>query len=307
VTLRTLLLVLLALASGGSAAVGIKRLRNQEPPPKPDTVSIVVATTAIPRGGMISADALTLREYPKDLVPAGAMTRVEDALERFVFIPLAKDDPVLDSKLLARGAGRGLAPLIPKGMRAFTIHTPNVASGVAGFILPGNRVDVLLTVSSTASNDETGGGSTTTLLQNVEILAVDQRVDAPADNKVDAKELRSVTLVVTPDQAAKLDLGQNKGTLHLSLRHPDDNLAAETHPATLADLRFRQEKPWDERAKSLLAALTQSLAQMQKKEVKEVQPVQAQEALPAIQVRTLRGTQEGIVILQARSPQSNGR
>src|SRR5205823_733571 len=159
------------------------------------------------------ADSVTLRDYPKELVPASAVTRIEEVLERYVFIPLSKDDPVLDSKLLARGAGRGLAPLIPKGMRAFTIQTPNVATGVAGFILPGNKVDVLLTVNvegggSTRTppagrdgqrdraepalvdllqNVETWSwawkaetrltGSTTTLLQNVEILAVDQRVD----------------------------------------------------------------------------------------------------------------------------------
>ena len=304
-TLRTLLLVLLALVSGGSAAVGIKRLRNQVAPPTPDMVPIVVAASAIPRGAIVSADSVTLREYPKDLVPASAITRIDEALDRFVFIPLAKDDPVLDVKLLAKGAGRGLAPLIPKGMRAFTIHTPSLASGVAGFILPGNKVDVLLTISNTTSNDDTGGGSTTTLLQNVEILAVDQRVEAPADNKVDTKELRSVTLLVTPDQAAKLDLGQNKGTLHLSLRHPDDNLAAETRPATLADLRFHPEKPWDQRVQGLLAALVQSVAQMQKTEVRR--PVSTEEAPLLTQVRTLRGTQEGLVVLQARGSQGNGQ
>src|SRR5262249_46550409 len=161
----------------------------------------------IPRGTMVSAEAIREREYPKDLVPAGAITRLEDAVGRVVFIPLAKEDPLVDSKLAAKGAAGGLAPLIPKGMRAFTIPTPNLESGVAGFVLPGNRVDVLLTVSNPGNNDDTGGGSTTTLLQNVEILAVDQRVDAPAENKVDPKDLRSVTLLVTPNQAAMLDLG----------------------------------------------------------------------------------------------------
>jgi pilus assembly protein CpaB len=300
-----MLLVLLAVVSGLSAAVGVKRLREQPAAASPEKVSILVAAAALPRGTMVSADSVTLRDYPKELVPSSAITRVEDALERFVYIPLAKDEPVLDGKLLLKGAGRGLAPLIPKGMRAFTINTPNLASGVAGFVLPGNKVDVLLTVSNTGTNDETGGGSTTTLLQNVEILAVDQRVEAPADNKVDAKELRSVTLLVTPDQAAKLDLGQNKGMLHLSLRHPDDNLAADTRPATLADLRFHQEKPWDERAKGLLGAIAHSIAQVKKQVVG--QPVHTEQAPLATQVRTLRGTQEGIVLLQARSTQGNGQ
>lgn len=299
-TLRTLLIVLLALVSGASAAVGIKRYRNQESvAPTTETVSIVVATTAIPRGALVSADAIKMRDYPKDLVPAGALTRLEDALQRWVNIPLAKDDPLVEMKLLAKGAG-GITRLIPRGMRAFTIHTPNVESGVGGFILPGNRVDVLLTVTTPGTKDDiTGGGSTTTLLQNVEILAVDQRLEAPAGNSVDPKELRSVTLLVTPNQAAKLDLGQSKGTLHLSLRHPDDSAPALTRPATLAELQFHQEKPWDERAKGVLAAFVDSVVQLQKQQKDPRQTEVASPEAPVSHIRTLRGAQEGLVILQS--------
>jgi Flp pilus assembly protein CpaB len=130
----------------------------------------------------------------------------------------AVDRLVEQLKLSPKGQRR-LASLVSEGMRAFTIKT-NVASGVAGFILPGNKVDVILTVDSSrlstvGSIDRTGGGSTTTLLQNVEILAVDQKVEAPAENKVNSNDLRSVTLLVTPSQAAKLSLGQSKGDLHL--------------------------------------------------------------------------------------------
>jgi Flp pilus assembly protein CpaB len=96
----------------------------------------------------------------------------------------------------------------------------------------------------------------------VEILAVDQRIDAPADNKVDIKELRSVTLLVTPHQANLLDLGQNKGTLHLALRNLQDDQDSNIRPATLADLRFRHEKPWEEKAKGLLSVLGAGLAQL---------------------------------------------
>ena len=139
--------------------------------------------------------------------------------------------------------------MIPSGMRAFTIRTPHVAAGVGGFILPGNRVDVLLTTSGSGPNDVTGGGATTTLLQNVEVLAVAQRLDAPEANKVDPKEVSSVTLLVTPDHAAKLDLGMNRGLLHLALRNPEDNEEAETRPATMSQLRLHQEPP--EKASSL--------------------------------------------------------
>jgi pilus assembly protein CpaB len=124
-------------------------------------------------------------------------------------------------------------------MRAFTIHTPSVASGVGGFILPGNKVDVLLTMEGKY------GSITTTLVQNLEILAVDQRIDAPADNRVDPNQLRSVTLLVTPDQAARLGLGQNKGALHLSLRNHEDNQVGSAAPARLAKLddEDREEPP----------------------------------------------------------------
>ena len=94
-------------------------------------------------------------------------------------------------------------------------------------------------VPEISGTNATGGGSTTTLLQNVEILAVDQKMDAPSDNKVDTKDLRSVTLLVTPQQANRLDLGQNKGMLHLALRNREDNEDFQTKP------RFRPaEKPW---------------------------------------------------------------
>lgn len=130
-----------------------------------------------------------------------------------------------------------MAALVPSGMRAFTIHTPSVASGVAGFIMPGNKVDVLLTMEGRR------GGTTITLLQNLEILAVDQRIDAPSDYRVDPNQLRSVTLLVTPDQAAKLGLAQNKGALHLSLRNLKDDQPADTSPARQAELEGSREEP----------------------------------------------------------------
>src|SRR5262249_20490015 len=137
----------------------------------------------------------------------------------------------------------GVAASIPKGMRACTIQTPNVATGVAGLLQPGYKVDVILTVSGQAANDGTGGASTLTLLQNVEILAVDQRVEAPADPKIGSKELRSVTLLVTPEQAAKLDLGQTKGTLHLSLRNPEDDANVSASRTTLTEIGLFPERP----------------------------------------------------------------
>jgi pilus assembly protein CpaB len=300
--LRTILILFLALAFGGSAAVGVSAIvGSKAAAKKTDTVQIVVATADVPRGGMLTSDVVKVRECPKELAPVGAITRIEDAIQRAVFSPLVKDEPVLDAKLAPKGAGRGMAALIPKGMRAFTIQTTGITSGVAGFVLPGNKVDVLMTVNqSSGADDKTGGGSTTTLLQNVEILAVDQKIDAPVENRVDPNELRSVTLLVGPDQAALLDLGQAKGTLHLSLRNIEDDAPANTRPATFNDLRFFQDKPWDERAKGVLEALGK-LAANKQPAVAEVAPpppppapdlALEEPAAPATRsVRIYRGTQ----------------
>jgi pilus assembly protein CpaB len=122
-------------------------------------------------------------------------------------------------------------------MRAYTIQTSRIASNVAGFIMPGNKVDVLMNMKG-SRGDSTGGGSTTTLLQAVEVLAVAQHLEAPADFKVDPLEMTSVTLHVTPQQANDLDLGQNMGVLTLALRNPEDEANVETCPATVSDVRF---------------------------------------------------------------------
>jgi pilus assembly protein CpaB len=296
---QSLIAVVLALVCGGSAAGGVKQLVGTRTAPRQETVSVVVARTNIPRGMLVSTDVTKIRDYPKDLVPAGAVLKTEDVVERSAVITMVSDEPILESKLSPKGQ-RGLASLLSEGMRAFTITT-NVASGVAGFILPGNKVDVLLTVwdkgnlptvSDKRNDDPTGGGITTTLLQNVEILAVDQKMEAPAENKVNSNDLRSVTLLVTPDQAAKLSLGQSKGTLYLMLRNANDRTAVNSRPTTMYDIQLASEPPspsWDERIKDLLKAWGEAMAK---------RPALPPKAAPAVRpIRTLRGNNEGTVFV----------
>jgi pilus assembly protein CpaB len=278
VSLRSVLVVLLALVFGASAAVGVNSLRNApppEPPPPPqvETTPVVVAAVDVPRFTTLSADVLKLQNFPKDLAPPGAASRIEEVAERVTLSALVRDEPVLDGKLALRGAGRGLAPGLPKGMGAFTIQVPNVSTGVAGFVIPGNKVDVLLT---TNGNEATGGASTIELLHNVEVLAVDQQVDAPAGNKVDANMMRSVTLLLTPQQALKLALGQNRGTPHLLLRNGEDVDSVPPRRVTLADIGLIPEPPRDVKAPE------------------GVTPVSTVPPAPA-KIRTLRGTQVGVV------------
>ncbi len=241
--LRSVFVVMLAVICGVSAAVGVSQLRRPvEVAGKPETVPVVVAVKGMKLGQMVTPELVATREWPKDIPLEGSLSTVEAAVDRAVAIPLVAGEPILDAKLAAKDAGRGLAAILKPGMRAYTIQAAQAANSVAGFVLPGNRVDVLLNVRGNPQ-DETGGGSSTTLLQAVEILAINQELDAPADNKIDPGALSSVTLEVTPEQVLLLDLGQNLGKLSLSLRNPEDTAEAHTRPATLADIRFRQEPP----------------------------------------------------------------
>jgi pilus assembly protein CpaB len=224
---------MLSLLFGGSAALGVNKYvtnRASGALAGAGAVRVVVAAKDVPRGASLTADMVRLGEYPRGMVLPGMLTRVEDALDRVVFIPLMKDEPVREGKLATKGVKSGMAALVPRGMRAFTILTPSVASGVGGFILPGNKVDVLLTLEGKR------GSITTTLVQNLEILAVDQQLDAPSDNRVDPRQLRSVTLLVTPEEASRLGLAHNKGALHLALRNHTDDRLVHMAPARLAEL-----------------------------------------------------------------------
>lgn len=292
--LRTILIVVFAVVFALSASVGAYLLERRPEPEKVavDMVSVVVARTDVSRGQTLTREMLTNRNWPKDAVPEGVLSDLAAGVDRTVVVPIVSGELLMESKLAPRGAGHGLAAIIPHGMRAYTIQTPNIATGVAGFILPGNKVDVLLSISSQAYDDVTGGGSTVTLLQNVEILAVDQRVEAPQENKMDPKELRSITLMVTPGDAAKLDLGQNKGTLHLSLRNPEDEETAAVEPSTLSSLRIGMRSPESEAAAKKKALPPEPPAR------KEPPPPPPKPKYTA-KIRTLRGSQPGFVTFES--------
>ena len=283
---RSLVVLVLAVVCGLSAAVVLGRLHGTATAGPVETRSVVLALADIPRGEMIKAEMMTVAEWPKTLIPANALTSVEEAVDRATAVPILKGDLVLEGKLASKDAGRGVAALIPHGMRAYTIQTAKLASNVAGFVLPGNRVDVLLTLRS-MQNDDNGGGSATTILQAVEILAINQRLDAPAENRLDSKELQSVTLLVTPPQAELLDLGQNLGTLTLSLRNLSDAAQTTTEPATLATLLHLKPKGTPTFAMPGGAnPLVQSA----------LKPAVA-DPLPTWTIRTLRGTHPGEVVV----------
>jgi pilus assembly protein CpaB len=279
-----MIVVLLAVICGLSAMWGMVQIASREPGVvEQEKVPLVMATVNIMRGQMITAEELKIRQWHKDMLPEGAIGSIEEAQDRAATLPILAGEPVIEAKLAAEGTGVGIAPLIPKGMRAYTIMTSKIASSVAGFVLPGNRVDILLNLRGSGRDDVTGGGSTTTLLQAVEILAINQALDAPTENKTDPRDLASVTLIVTPDQAAILDVAQNQGTLTLSLRNPEDMNEADTRPALLADIRYRQESPLNPEPLE-----GQPAAVKVESERKEIEPM-------VYPIRTFRGGSQGEV------------
>ena len=233
---KTLLILVFAVGFGLMAGVGMFLKQNADGSGV-ETVPVLVAHADLNRGVVLTKEHLKLVKRPKNTVPAGALTDLDKASGRTVREAVAQGEVLLDNRLTELGSGRGLPPLIPRGKRAVSIQTPNISTGVAGFVVPGNKVDVLLTMHAGGTVDSSGGGTTMALLQNVTVLAVDQKIEAPSDNKIDVKDMRSVTLVVTPWEANQLDLGQNKGTLRLALRNPLDDEVTDIPNATLKRLR----------------------------------------------------------------------
>lgn len=246
---RTILVVALALVSGTAAAFfAWKTVMNQPAIARGETVPVVETTRALSRGTQITKDMINVRQISKaDAPPDDIRIKEEDVLNRFVLMPLAANERILKEKLVEKGQMAGLSALIPEGRRAFSIKVDSVSTAVAGFLQPGDKVDVLMTMDSRGSDrgekDLTGGATTTTLLQFVEVLAVEQRLDGTPGKTADMKDVRSVTLLVDPRQAAKLELGQKMGRLSLSLRRPDDKADIDVKPITAKQIRYSADKP----------------------------------------------------------------
>lgn len=295
-SMRTVLIVVLALVCGGAAVIGINSVRPiVTAPPSTETAPVVVASEDIGTGVTMTASMLKLTDWPKDRVPPKSFKSIDEAVSRVAMGSIFKDEVILDSKLSPVGSPAGVSSLIPNGMRAVTLPTPSVATGVAGILLPKNKVDVLLTVSPLGDERVTGGPITSTLLHNVEVFAVDRRIDPRNEHTTDGKqvatpEFRSVTLLVTSDQAAVLSLGQNRGILQLILRNPLDPDVTHSKIVTINDLPHYRDR----------------IREAKKQEGPEKAPA-PRVVTPADEravIRTLRGSNEGTVEVYPSAPGS---
>lgn len=199
--------------------------RRRTEPQRP----VVVASKALPVGASIARDSVRLRELPESLLPAGAFSRVEDVVDRPVISPIQPDEPVVEARLAAKGSGMGLGPMIPPGMRAISVRVNDVV-GVSGFVLPGMRVDVLVTGKPPNRADT----ETQTVLQNITVLSAGQTMQA--DSRSQPIVVPVVTLLVNPAEAEALTLSNNEGRIQLVLRNSTDRATVATHGRRLHEL-----------------------------------------------------------------------
>jgi len=200
------------------------------------TVQIVLAGRDIEVGTVLKEEDVKLTDWP-GMVPAGASTKVEDVVGRGVMTPIYAKEPVIESRLAPKGAGGGLAAMIPQGMRATAVRVNEVV-GVAGFVVAGMHVDVLIS-GNRPGGDGNLGTLSKTLLQNLEVLSAGQDFKKDAEGKPIAVQV--VNLLVTPEQAEMLSLAASQTQIQLILRNPLDREVSKTPGAALRNL-FSGEK-----------------------------------------------------------------
>lgn len=201
-------------------------------------VKLVAATKPLDAGATITADAVTLVDWPVNFPIEGAMKNTQDAVGRMVVFPIAAKEPIRESLLAAPGSV-GLTAKIPDGMRAVAVETNDVAN-VSGFLFPGCRVDVLVTFKpENARNDQED--LTATVLQNVEVLSTGERLQPDPSGK--PQKVRQVTMLLNPDDSQKLVLAANKGTVQFVLRNGTDQAQETRRPAQMKDLQTATSAP----------------------------------------------------------------
>jgi pilus assembly protein CpaB len=187
------------------------------------TQPVVVAAADLPLGSELKKDDLQIMNFPKGQAPEGTFSKVDQLLGRGLIVPVVKNEPILNAKLASKEAGSGLPPVIPEGMRAVSVRVNEVV-GVAGYVLPGNRVDVVATQSPTESHSDT---TSKVILANVQVLTAGTRIEQDQE-KGKPMQVTVVTLLVNPEQAERLALASTEGKIQLALRNPMDQGAPET-------------------------------------------------------------------------------
>jgi pilus assembly protein CpaB len=226
-----------------------QRMRNLEANRKPVTTqTIVVAVKPLRFGAELNASSLREMPWPSEAIPAGAFSTISDVMgagRRVVLSAIETNEPVLASKVTGPGQRATLSAMIGDGMRAVTVRVNDV-DGVAGFVLPGDRVDVSLTRQA-----DNKANTNDVVLQGVRVLAIDQVADDRAEKPTVA---RAVTLEVNTSDAQRLALSSTIGTLSLMLRRAGEANATDTRRLTLSDL-FNGGRPTTQKEQARFATV----------------------------------------------------
>jgi pilus assembly protein CpaB len=230
---RTVVVLTIAVIMAGIASFGVYRVIAGMPARQEvKTVSAVVAAHPLRLGTRITKDHVKLVSWPAENQVPGAYAKIEDVLDRGVISPLSENEPLTDSKLAALEAGAGLPPSIPDGMRALSVKVNEVV-GVAGFVVPGTRVDVMATIAGRQQDEES---TTRVVVSNVQVLTAGTRYDQEKAKDGEAIPSTVVTLLVTPEDAERVTLAATEGHLMLMLRNPLDVTPTQTTGVKTAGL-----------------------------------------------------------------------
>jgi pilus assembly protein CpaB len=238
---RTLVVVAVAVLVASASSFFMYRVIQRMPVREVEVASVpaVVAARNIPVGTMLVKEDLKVVAWPARTPIQGGFKGVDEVTNRGLIAAIAENEPLTEGKLAPLGAGAGLAPTIPAGMRAISVRV-NEVIGVAGFVIPGSRVDLVITV-----NDPSGKGTVTkAVVNNIEVLTAGSRFDQEA-SRAEGKPIQAsvVTLLATPQDAEKISLAASEGQITLTLRNPLDVTPTETQGARLASLLGNPSPP----------------------------------------------------------------
>ena len=232
---RIRIFVVLALAVTVGGAFALATYRWQKTPTttveRLPTRPVVVAVANLDLGASLRPEDVRTIDWPAESVPAGAFEHVEDVVGRGLIQPVVQNEAILPSKLASKDAGAGLAPVIRPGYRALSVRVNDVI-GVAGYVLPGTHVDVVVTISPTPGLGEM---TSKIVLTNVEVLGSGTKIERDTEQGKPIA-VSVVTLLVNPAEAEKLTLASTEGKIQLALRNPLDPAAPATpgiRPAAL--------------------------------------------------------------------------
>jgi pilus assembly protein CpaB len=204
------------------------------------TTKVVAASEDLKLGSLITASNLTTISLAGS-APKGAILDPKDAIGRGVISQIYQGEPIFENRLAPKGSGGGLAATIPEGMRACAVRVDEVV-GVAGFVTPGMRVDVLVSGTPPGEQQNAGAGTQTkTILQNIQVLSAGTDIQKDAEGK--PQQVQVVNLLVTPEQAETLSLASNQLKIQLVLRNPLDTKIAQIPGTAMGALFTGQTTP----------------------------------------------------------------